>query len=742
MSDLSQRSDDTGVGLGREGGALQRGGEGGIIIIEPPSENSKKGLFHRHPKTPSSPARLLTSVSGDQSDWTINSSHMTSMDRDRAEESVSDSQLDASSSRHHHRCYSGDTSLRRGRPNTVKSGLPSPRHKRLSVEQDLTGCKDTSKRGATFVSPVKCEMFDCGPGAFDTSPIPSVAPDAATRDDLLPPGSTTELETPQIDTEHVDNVTMEIDESSSNVDQLPLDHDNAFIQDSILCVETVPAVALETTCLETTSELDHIEMTSVPVKDAVMEHVEAAPSSDNIGNSAPMDAMSPPPHQNDVDTASCSGHDVVDSKLTSEMKAEPSLIHLTTDHSDSGRSSPTEGADSKNDTPSTLHTQSSDASLDSAVCLSSDTASVDSVVCLSSDSTSIDSVMCVTSDAASTDSSVTDASLNTPLVGDSRDKSQSTGSVTSCDSGIGLGSVQQGQVKPCSLQCGDTVHLVVHTRHDDQRQPDVLTGKDNTSHNGHHTKTHTVAKSPNRCRPESVDRYWSPLRFPNSPLRRPRRGASPVRIPTIFAKADQEAARYRELAKSVLRSGASPRRSRHPSLPISTTLLRTNAVAAARCQLALAEGSTGVKTTPRIDTLAGHTPMRVGRNSADVMDEFTRVPLRESSSLNREECMSVASKMLNTDDLTSTTPRIKPPLMAGSQKLFTPGVSMTTPHRRCNSPGKPVKRLQGSCSPSSPRGRFGRSPRRYKKSPVKPTTTYSPGTTPSGLPAHVTDWNV
>ena len=729
MSDLSQRSDDTGVGLGREGGAVRRGGEGGIVIIEP-SENRKKGLFRRHAKTPSSPARLVTSVSN-QSDWEMNGSHMTSMDR--AEESISDSQLDHTSSRHHQRGYSGDTSLRRGRPNTIKSGLPSPRHKRLSVEQDAL-----KRGGSTFVSPVKCEMFDCGPDAFDTSPIASIAQDMVTSEDCLPPEGSTMSDTPLVDTEqHVNNVTMEIDESSSNVDQLPLDHDNAFIQDSILCAETAPVMALEITCLETTPDMNHAETAPEEIHDEMdgaMEHAEMALTTDSVESSAPGDdTLSASPEENSLDNAVSSGHDdTCDSRFTT---AETSHTHSTTDHVGLR---PSEGADSS-ETTSTLHVQLSDGSLDSAVCLSSDTASVDSVTCLSSDTASIDS-------------HVIDASLNAPLAGDSRDKSQSTASVKSCDSGIGLGGVQPGHVKPCSPQGGDSVQSVVWSvRPDVQCQQDLSTEKDTMTqqlfHNNEYSAkierddTGTKSGSPNRCRAESGDRYWSPLRFPNSPLRRPRRGASPVRIPTIFAKADQEASRYRELAKSVLRTGPSPRHSRQPSLPISTNLLRLHTIESARCRLA--EGSTGGgKLVPRTDTLAGHTPLRVSRHIVEhqnTADEYSlRIPLRMSDSLNREECAS--SKILNTDELTTMTPRIKPPLLAGNKRLLTPGESLVTPHRRCHSPVKPVKRLQGSSSPSSPR-RYGRSPRRCKNSPVKHTPAYSPGA-PSILPAHVTDWNV
>ena len=709
---------------------MRRGGEGGIIIMEP-SESRKKGLFRRHAKTPSSPGRLVTSVTSDQGDWTIDD--VTSMDR--AEESVSDSQLDSTTgTRHHQRGYSGDTSLRRGRPNTLKSGLPSPRHKRLSVEQDAA-----SKRCATFVSPVKCEMLDCGPGTFDTSPIANIAPDAMTGDECMLPGGSTAMS--QVDTErHDDNVTMEIDESSSNVDHLPLDHDNAFIHESILCADTAPATTLEMTCLETTADMGDDEMVpvevyngTVPGSDAAAEH-ETVPTT-NSDRSPARDAPSYSPEDGSLDIEASNGcNDAGDSRLTtSEMNAETSLAHDSSPATDNG-----------SDTASMLRTQLSDASLDSAVCLSSDNASVGSATGLSCDDTSVDIALCAPSDNTSADSSLTDTRLNTPLAGDSRDKSQSTASVASSDSGIGLGAIQTtGHSKPCSPQCADYVHSAVHAQRGDQ---DLLCTQDNVVRLSQDERSAndivTKPASPSRHLTESSERYWSPLRFPSSPLRRPRRGNSPVRIPTIFAKADLEASKFRDLAKSALRAGASPKHRRQPSLPISTALLRTHAVESARYRLSVADSNNGVKlASSRADTQAGHTPLRVSRSATDhASDEHSlRVPLRMNNSMNMDECMSVASKLLTSDELASATPRIKPPLLAGgSQRLLTS--SLVTP-RRCRSPAKPVKRLQGSCSPASPR-RYGRSPRRYKKSPVKPTQPYSPGATPSHLPAHVIDWNV
>ena len=94
---------------------------------------------------------------------------------------------------------------------------------------------------------------------------------------------------------------------------------------------------------------------------------------------------------------------------------------------------------------------------------------------------------------------------------------------------------------------------------------------------------------------ELADKRASPLRFTNSVTRN--RGCSPVRIPTIFAKADSEAQKYKQLVtKSLLKSPAKPpsgsslttstgSHKAKPILPISTNLVRSYSVEDAKKRL-------------------------------------------------------------------------------------------------------------------------------------------------------------
>ncbi|XP_050406492.1 rho GTPase-activating protein 11A isoform X2 [Patella vulgata] len=71
---------------------------------------------------------------------------------------------------------------------------------------------------------------------------------------------------------------------------------------------------------------------------------------------------------------------------------------------------------------------------------------------------------------------------------------------------------------------------------------------------------------------DSKDKFVSPYRFPNSTTRK--RGMSPIRIPTIFAKTDQQAAKFREIALMAKERGALSRGV--AKVPISTNLLKSS----------------------------------------------------------------------------------------------------------------------------------------------------------------------
>ena len=211
---------------------------------------------------------------------------------------------------------------------------------------------------------------------------------------------------------------------------------------------------------------------------------------------------------------------------------------------------------------------------------------------------------------------------------------------------------------------------------------------------------------------EVSERRASPFRFTNSAMRR-RRGASPVRIPTIFAKADNEAAKYREIIQEVsIPRGNSPNPAasiRRPVIPISTPIAR-----GAESHL---EGYVG---TPERNPKGGRPPLRAVRSgglslpggTAVDADGSPKLPLRDTSNIDT--------------DITVATPKIKPNLLTDFSgrrlgKIASSKVNSPTRRGHRGSPIKPVKRLQ---SPRSPY--HSRSPKRYITSPGKGHAPMSP----------------
>ena len=263
---------------------------------------------------------------------------------------------------------------------------------------------------------------------------------------------------------------------------------------------------------------------------------------------------------------------------------------------------------------------------------------------------------------------------------------------------------------------------------------------------------------------ELADKRASPLRFTNSVTRN--RGCSPVRIPTIFAKADSEAKKYKQLVtKSLLKSPAKPptgsttgvgSHKAKPILPISTNLVRSNSVESAKLRLNAEQrlmASSG-------DTQAGHTPVKPPNTH---LGHLQAININESLLETIEQCCTPTSEKLkratsldssvslalrdstNTEAAVPHTPQIKSTLFNGqdvtsrllAKGLCTPKGAIETPGRKYRSPVKPVKRLQGS--PRSPRASAKvKSPLKFNMSPGKKSKrgTLSP------IPAHVSDWNI
>lgn len=206
---------------------------------------------------------------------------------------------------------------------------------------------------------------------------------------------------------------------------------------------------------------------------------------------------------------------------------------------------------------------------------------------------------------------------------------------------------------------------------------------------------------------EVAARKASPLRFACSTSRR-RPGASPVRIPSIFVKADAEIQKYRDKKASPhLLAMSTNKRTVH--LPISTNLVRTVQLDGVRMKLALDEnqGEHEVPQTPECprkmtQETAGHTPqctrLASSLQAVEIPDdspaEDIKNPLHQSNSIN------ISHKPPPGSTASSATPIIKP--MLGSSHLASRRPKSVKPGSRANySPVKPVKRLQVS-SPHSP----------------------------------------
>jgi hypothetical protein len=175
-----------------------------------------------------------------------------------------------------------------------------------------------------------------------------------------------------------------------------------------------------------------------------------------------------------------------------------------------------------------------------------------------------------------------------------------------------------------------------------------------------------------KAKEEIAERRASPLRFPNSVSRR-RAGVSPVRIPTIFAKADKEASKYREMAKVAIRMSPGVKK---PFLPLSTNLVNAPSVLEVKSRL---------DTSNRHDSsTAGHTPSRL----------FTDNSLQEAAENDTSK----------TKFPEPSTPQIKAGLLP-SRIL---GSTSKTP-------AKSLKRLQGTTTGLS------RSPKKVFARPAEPT---------------------
>ena len=657
-----------------------------LLIMDPGAGNRKKTFFKRHRKTPSSPARLVTHMAAELQREKI---AMASRGSSASNVKHSDHELDGSFSntelvsrlgsdlqlespgdndktpviggKMHRSNLSLDstaTSLRRGKPNTVKTGLPLEYSKRRSLDIDSFPPGDDKEidsiANTLDTSPILKEhqgsLFRDSPREIDVDTAATPISDDA---HLIRQSSTSSIMSRQLSKTSLTSIN-------------PLDSglDQAFINESVL---------------------------------ADMTHVGEA-----------------------CDKSPLNETDVVDTEVDMDARysVKYSCVEVTVDPSDVGIHS--DNTNSKINNKVDLLSQNSIDSLDSAV-----------------------------------GSEVSPADMY---------KSTSLHSLQSCDSGL---SIQGGN--------GD-IHQKLNIKSDSS----LVSARLKQQANSHNQKINMRAscdlnkminvssESAPKMMNESIldlqsaakvsstlpqfdndkeeieKRRESPHRFCNSPIRRVPN--SPVRIPTIFARADQEAVHYREIARVALGGTTRTASIRRPKLPISTNLVRCDSVQ--RCKKSLRMPEYDVHTpdgsAPPTGS-AGHTPARTNQRHGMKVIEFNSPGLTSQSmndTMHRHTLCD--SNVVNTSvlDVIPSTPRIKPQLLASDKSNLllskSATLAVTVDTGRYRTPVKPVKRLQNS--PHSPHSRrLSRSPRRLSTSPRKPGGTRR-GMSP--LPNQDPDWNI
>jgi hypothetical protein len=282
---------------------------------------------------------------------------------------------------------------------------------------------------------------------------------------------------------------------------------------------------------------------------------------------------------------------------------------------------------------------------------------------------------------------------------------------------------------------------------------------------------------------ELMERHISPLRFTHSNIKK--RGLSPVRIPTIFAKNEKQAAHFREIARRVKEKGrkarkdngendelyvepvivvASPSKSKaKASLPISDNMAKMLCENAKKKFSVVGTGNSVMlekKDSEEINANDAVTPRRTDFQkrcmagikvvkSVSLNEQLSKLSKTDSGADSGNPKLPLKDSS-NTANVASkrtlpTLPKIKQaPLstMDITSALLKKKVSVNTQHsqlrmlqlqgtpRILRSPLKPVKRL-GSPSPK-------KSPKHYPNSPIRPFKLHphrSNGKSP--IPTHV-----
>ncbi|XP_074662104.1 uncharacterized protein LOC141914724 [Tubulanus polymorphus] len=215
-----------------------------------------------------------------------------------------------------------------------------------------------------------------------------------------------------------------------------------------------------------------------------------------------------------------------------------------------------------------------------------------------------------------------------------------------------------------------------------------------------------------------------------------KRGISPVRIPTIFAKSTEEAAAYREKLKNIKKNSPTPNRTdaqarAKANLPINTCLLRSIAAShQSKFNIVNEDGESKENVQPS-------NPCAKRPNYDELMKLCTpvkpvaRLPPNTNCSSRQESGLRDLSNIQQNMSIMPLMPKMKQVALASditqsllSRKLGTKHAALKNfrlrevTSKRTGSPMKPLKRLH---SPhNSPRLLFQKSPRKFPTSPVRP----------------------
>lgn len=681
------------------------------VTIITPGSGKKKGFFKskKHRKTPSLPTRLVMrdgrAIAVADNNISCNTTGNISTTESAYDESASSPML-----RSRRRGYSADgtpgvNAIRRGRPNTVSVGLPvdkAPGANRSRRSMDLPP-RHSSQRDI-FASPERNAPLDCDGGVIDTSPILKADP----LDVEMVPGSLDDFEGDEESMLDQAEESWNRSTSSMGVDSVPHnqailepEHDEAFIHEASVITDQPdkpssapdsfkkPVIALmkkTSTSSETGSDFD--KMNASVTSDASDTSVITV-----LYNGQPVKSKRPLVPSSLVRPKSCHNLHYQKPETVKQMRSQLSAGSI-----DSGL-----GHESQDNVSTKLlpksHSKNSLISTDSALGKEEEVKDTDSGEPMSVDM------------------------LQTP---DRKFQRECSDSVLLQKTKVEV--VRRRSHEPNLHMSPDVKHMLSRSGMMSQEASKLSQSQSKQSvANLREKNAGKVAENVKQFDQSQQDmeqlaeKKASPLRFSNSVSRR---GNSPLRIPTIFAKADEEAAKYRDIAnRSRGRTSPVPKLASHrPTLPISTNLLRTASVESAKQKLT----TEGQQEEEPSSSEPMFPPPEMSESLMETINDVCtpkcdklKKPLKDST---------------NMEDAVSVTPRIKPCMLSASltAKFLSKGLAGTpratdNKMRRVRSPVKPVKRLQGS--PSSPR-----SPH---KSPSKMSNRHSL----SPLPAHVSDWN-